>query len=231
MTSFGIIDDFFSLIYPRLCVGCNERNIEKKEFLCLSCQFQMPYTDHFENQDNGVVNHLYGRFPIVHGGAVVYYSKDGIVQKMVHRLKYKRAAEIGVLFGRYASQKITDSTFFKNIDVIIPVPIHFSKKIQRGYNQAHQFGLGIAQNSKIPTYDDVLIKILETSSQTKKSRDERIANVSNSLAVKNKSQIRDKHILLVDDVITTGATLEACGKILLKNGASRISVLSLALAI
>lgn len=231
MASFTLLDDFLSLIYPRLCVGCQKHNIKKGEYLCPSCHFEMPFTDHFNKADNGIVEHLYGRVPIVNGAAVVYFTPDGIVQKMVHRLKYKGDKDVGKSLGRYAGEKMQESSFFNDIDVIMPVPLHIRKRAQRGYNQAEQFGLGIAQSTGLPLIGDNMIKILETSSQTNKSRDERIANVKHSIAINKSSDILNKHILLVDDVVTTGATLEACGKILIENGAAKISVVCLALAV
>lgn len=227
----GLWDDVVCLLFPRLCIGCQEKEVDKGQFFCASCMVQVSFTDHFDQENNAVVQHFYGRIPLDHGAALVLFSEGGVVQKMIHRLKYNRDLSVGAFFGEYGGKLLQQPSKFNKIDLVLPVPLHISKLHQRGYNQSDVFGQALANTIKIPYDNRVLIKILNTSSQTRKSRQSRIDNVQNSIAITDKEKIRGKHILLVDDVITTGATLEVCGKILLDNGARSVSVLSIALAV
>lgn len=203
----------------------------KEEPFCLTCQFELPLTDHFTNGKNAFLKHFWGRVNVTYGAALFTFQKEGMVQKMVHALKYRHKRDVGSLLGAFASRHMIESGKFNNIDCIVPVPISSLRLKKRGYNQAEIFGEGIGKEVNIPIHRKVLIKVRDTGTQTARSRQDRMEKVANSFKVKKKALIKDRHILLVDDVITTGATLESCASLLLKEGARSISCMTIAIAI
>ena len=223
-----LLKNFKNLIFPSFCLACREEEIEENRFFCVRCLLDFPYTDHLENPNNKVVEAFYGRIPITFGGALLYFGKGGIVQEMMHRLKYEQTPEIGTRLGEIAGEKLRSLVPIHHFEVVVPVPIHRKRLHTRGYNQSAVFGRALADASGIPFDEHSFIKHEHTESQTKKTRAERIKNVENSFSVIHPERVKGRHILLVDDVITSGATLEACGKILLAHGAAKISVFSIA---
>ena len=216
--------NFIGLLYPNLCVSCLEKSLGKDQLLCVLCSIEIPFTDHFENQENKVVEHFYGRIPIVHGSALLHFAKNSKVRNMLYNFKYEGMKEIGIMLGEALGRKLKESHFFSEIELIIPVPIHDDKRQRRGFNQSEIIAQGLLQICNIPYSPNVLVKLFDTETQTHKNRNQRMDNVQNTLGINNKEMIRGKNILLIDDVITTGATLEAAGKTLLENGAQSISV-------
>jgi len=176
------------------------------------------------------MKHFWGRVPITYGAAILTFQKEGMVQEMVHALKYRHKRDVGNLLGTFAARHMIESGKFNDTDCIIPVPISSKRLKKRGYNQAEIFGEGISKEINIPIHHNVLIKVRDTGTQTARSRQDRMEKVANSFKVKKKSLIKDMHILLVDDVITTGATLESCASLLLKEGAQAISCMTIAIA-
>lgn len=202
----------------------------KSASFCAECLHNMPYTDHFMIKDNVVTNHFKGRIALEHGAAILKFREGSIVQNMLHQLKYKGRREVGEVMGKIGGDKLLDSPLFVTPDVIIPVPIHPRKVIKRGYNQSSIFGQSIGQALKVNFRDDIIIKTKESDSQTGKSRTDRVANVADVFEVKDQKMLAGKHVLIVDDVVTTGATLEACCMMAKDAGAARISILCIAAA-
>lgn len=223
--------DIRPLFFPQLCLACRKDPPTKGEGFCIECYLELPFTDHFENKENAFVKHFWGRIKVEHGAALWSIGKDNIPRKMIHGLKYRRKKYNGYEAGRMAGLAILKSRLFNNIDLIVPVPLTEKKKRQRNYNQSAIFAEGISQHSSIPFATDLLVKIKETPSQTSKSRSERLENVQGSFQVTDVNQVALRHILLVDDVITTGATLESCAKTLLEIPGVTVSMMTIGIAI
>lgn len=216
--------------FPEVCAGC-EQNLSHENLLCIKCMYNLPTTDQFSIKDNRFTKHFVGRINLIHGAAFIEFYKDGIIQELLHKLKYKNKYYVGEFLGRMAAKRLVDSSLFGHIDLIVPVPLHAKKRRRRGYNQCEAFASGLSEVSGIPTDFDLLLKTTHTQSQTAKSRTDRLKNVESSFTIKNDKNPSGKHILLVDDVITTGATLEACALAILdKSPFTNISMLTIAIA-
>ena len=220
--------DLVHVIFPNICLACNKLPKAKGAHFCVDCIHLMPYTDHFFISQNDVTQHLKGRVTIKHGAALLRFREGGIVQQMLHQFKYKKQRAIGEVLGEIAGHKMVESTLFEAPDVIIPVPLHSKKQLLRGYNQCKVFGDAIGQVAGVRCDDSILLKHKETTSQTGKSRTERIKNVSDCFTVAKPGELAGRKVLIVDDVVTTGATIEACCLILQNHGVSHISVLAIA---
>jgi ComF family protein len=206
----NIFKSIFNLFYPDICLCCKEQLTLNETIICLDCRFDLPLT-HFSAENNNLVERsFYGRIPLKNGTALFYYSKKGKVQELIHQLKYKSHQEIGTLAGHWLGSEIAQSKRFKSVDCIIPVPLHKKKLKKRGYNQVTSFGQSLSEQLGIPYLENELIRISSTKTQTKKFRLDRWKNVQEIFYVQNPKKFNNKHILLIDDVITTGATIEAC---------------------
>lgn len=199
------------LLFPSICLICEEKEPLKEDIFCLHCKMEVPYTDHFSIENNELKKKFVGRIKINRAIALLYFSKSGSIQGTLHQLKYRNKKYIGVNYGNEFGRKI-QTKISKEYwpDVIIPVPLHKRKRAIRGYNQSSVFAQAINSKTNIPINEDILLKTTNTDSQTSKSRTERFENVLNSFEVKNPDQLINKHVMIVDDVCTTGATLEAC---------------------
>jgi ComF family protein len=222
--------DLTHVLFPDLCLSCNKEPKTSKSWFCVSCLHQMPYSDHFEIANNEVVKHFKGRVKLRHGAAILRFKEGSIVQNMLHQFKYRGRKEIGEVFGKIAADKLTNSTLFVSPDVIIPVPIHKNKIKKRGYNQSSIFGKSLAENCSATFREDVIIKTKENESQTGTSRTERVSNVKDGFVIINPESLKLKNVLIVDDVITTGATLEAVIQLVWHCHPASVSVLSIAAA-
>lgn len=229
------LTDLFGLLYPNMCIGCMENSLpDRNGYLCLQCVSEMPFTDQADHPlDNAMHERLYGRFPVHWAISVFYFSEEGPVQKMMHEFKYKGERFIGIRLGKMLGERLQPWLSSEKPDLVIPVPIHKTRLIQRGFNQSEIISAALAEQVSIKHRPNVLMKLYHTQSQTRMSKSERIDNISHSFAIETSSLplIQKKHILLVDDTITTGSTLEACARLLLKNGAAKISVACAAMAI
>ncbi len=224
----AMFKDIADVIFLDLCLACNSQHRTHGSLFCTNCLAAFPFTDHFDIKQNPVTQHLAGRVAIEHGAALLTFSKEGIVQRIIHQLKYQGRHEVGAALGKMAAIRYQQSNIFNLPDIIIPVPIHPKKMKVRGYNQSAIFGISIGQYLGLECNDEILIKIKETASQTGKSRTERVVNVANGFTLTKPNMVENKHVLVVDDVITTGATLEACCHCIYDAGASKISVLCMA---
>ena len=223
------VRDFVSLFYPNLCLSCGNNLPYNQEVLCLSCQYQLPKTDHHLMAENAFTEKFWGRIPIKAGAAMYYYDKKDKVRNLIKQLKYHNKPFIGIKLGQLYGKTLRASTLFQEIDLIVPVPLHPKKLHQRGYNQSDQFAIGLSENMNIPWDKNILARPIFTETQTQKSKMDRFANVEHAFTVENPQKIEGKHLLLVDDVLTTGATLEACAAKLLKTPGVKISMATMAI--
>ena len=225
-----MLSQLLDLLYPRLCFACNSNPVAKDVSICLSCEYKITPTVYHTMPDNTVAERFYGRVKIERATTAFSFVKGGLLQQLIHKLKYDNRPEIGVELGKIYGNILRDSGIWSDIDFVIPVPLHPKKKHQRGYNQAEMWGQGLAESLGIELRNDLLIRTDYTESQTKKTRTERFANVENVFSVKDPKALEKKRILLVDDVLTTGATLEACSNTLLKTSDVFINIVCIALA-
>jgi ComF family protein len=218
------------LFYPELCEGCNnELNVPEK-VLCLHCALQLPRTSFHHIQENKTFQNFIGRVPIEKATSFVFFTKEGLMQHLLHRFKYKGRKEIGTYLGKSLGEELKKCGWLDNIDIIIPVPLYARKEYSRGYNQARLFAEGIAAVAGLTVWNADLVRLSNTATQTRKSRAERIDNVQGVFNLKQPERLKNKRILLVDDVLTTGATLEACAIELLKAEGVQVSIATIALA-
>jgi ComF family protein len=224
-------DDFFSLIYPKICAACGNSLWKKEKVICTYCDFHLPRTHFHMERDNPVSRIFWGRIPVECASAFYYFNKGNKVQQLIHQLKYKGRRDIGIFLGEQYGYLLKNSLFFGSMDVIIPVPLHEKKLMKRGYNQSEQFAIGLGNSMKIPVDAHLLYRTKATETQTKKSRFRRWQNVEDLFAVRDPRNLDGRHILLVDDVITTGATIEACIKALCIVPSVRVSVAAIAVTL
>jgi ComF family protein len=222
--------DLLGLLFPNLCNACGIALYHSEHLICTKCLYDLPLTDYHQHAENRVAKQLWGRLPLNAAMAMLYFRKGAKVQNLIHNLKYNGRTDVGVLLGNMLGERLITSTLYKDIDLIIPVPLHHKKYKHRGYNQCTFIAEGIAEKMEIAFSEENLIRSTSTESQTKKNRYNRYENMQDVFKVSTPTYIAGKHILLVDDVITTGATLEACANELLNNGAAKVSIAALAFA-
>ena len=204
------LGDFISLIFPRICEACGNSLWKNEEVLCHCCEYHLPKTNfHFDNE-NPVTRLFWGRAPIETGAAFLYFNRGNKVQRLIHQLKYKSKKEIGIFLGAQYGQELKYAPGFSTADAIVPVPLHKKKQMQRGYNQSEQFAIGLSGSMNISVHNHLLTRIKANETQTRKSRFRRFQNVHEIFSVCHPELWIGKHLILVDDVVTTGATLESC---------------------
>jgi ComF family protein len=225
-----MLDHLLNLFFPKSCVGCRSFLLSDELVICTQCRHEIPLTNFHKNEQNEMYQKFYGRIPLEFGAALFYFHKKGIVQEMMHQLKYKGHQEIGTIVGDWYATELKDLEPMKNIDYIIPVPLHKRRFRERGYNQVTMFGKALAQNLAIPYEDSILQRKLYTKTQTKKSLLGRSDISKTIFDVAFSENHHGKHFLLIDDVITTGSTLEACSRELLKIPNAKISIVCMAMS-
>lgn len=225
-----IIEDIINIIFPKVCCICDSGMTKNEELICFRCRSNLPKTKFLNVKDNELLKRFYGRVKVDFGLSYLYYYKAGITQKLLHQFKYKNYPEIGKLIGNWFGHELLRNKIYKQVDIIIPVPLHPRKERKRGYNQSQYFAKGISEITNIPTGFKILSRAHYDESLTHKTRVQRWKSVEYAFRVADKKIIYNKNILLVDDVITTGATLEACGNQLLKNGARGLGIGTMAMA-
>lgn len=222
------LQSFIELVYPNICPGCGGALPTKQTSICISCWNSLPKTYQYKNKQNHTAQLFWGRYPLEHAFSTFKYDKKGIVQNIIHDLKYRGNTRVGEDLGKEIGKELLEINL--NIDVIIPVPLHPLKLQKRGYNQSYAIAIGIKEVIKQPIDVNTLIRAVNTDSQTKKSKFERFENVHEIFDITNRESLKGRHILLVDDVITTGSTLEGCCITLSKIQGVRISVVAIASA-
>ncbi len=224
-------DDFISLLFPRLCYACGNHLLRNEYLICTECYVVIPRTNFHNEENNPVARLFWGRCLIEKAAAFSYYNKGSRIRNLIHNLKYKGISEIGHELGRIYGSSLRDSGFTGDIDLIIPVPLHPSKKRIRGFNQSESISAGIAEAAGLPVDVKSMIRSLVSATQTKRSRYDRWTNVEGIFQVVSPEAFAGKHVLLVDDVITTGSTIESCANELLKIEGVKVSVVALAYAV
>ena len=220
--------DFISLFFPNYCYGCNQSLMKGEDTLCTGCLIELPKTNYHSVDENPIKNRLTGRLPIKHVWAFLKFRKTGIVQHLLHQLKYNNHPEIGVKLGEVYGYELKKAGYQNEFDMIVPVPLHSSRKRKRGYNQSSKFAEGLSKELEIPWDESISLRNASTSTQTKKTKQERWENVKDVFDIQQSAAIKDKRVLLVDDVITTGATIEACGVHLIEGGCRELSIACIA---
>lgn len=219
-----------NLFFPKVCYTCNALLSDNEIYVCTSCRHKLPVTNFHYYNDDTVKRVFYGRVPIELATALLRFEKKGVVQTLIHNLKYKGFEEIGLFLGNWLGSELKTIEKFSNIDMVIPVPLHKKKLRKRGYNQVTLFAEQLAKHLNAEYVDDVLIKTTHTASQVHKNRISRWFYNTEIFTVINPEKINHKHVLLVDDIITTGATLEACSNMLLNSKNVKISIATMAIA-
>lgn len=226
----GWADDLLWLIYPELCVACDKPLNSGEKCICTSCRFHLPKTNFHSEPVNPIIKHFWGKVKVEAAAALFLFTKGEKVQHLIHQLKYQKRKDIGVFLGELYGYDLKKCDPFGCVDVIIPVPLHPKKLKKRGYNQSECFAEGLSLSLKVPCDVKSLKRKKETQTQTRKHRFERFENVNSVFAVTNPDLVQGKHILLVDDVITTGSTLVACAEALLEVPGTRVTIAALAYA-
>lgn len=204
------LDSILNLFYPRVCAACGEPLLKNENTVCLKCRYTLPRTGYELNADNPVAQTFYGRVRFHAVTSCFFFAKSGKVQHLVHQLKYKGNKEAGLFLGEQIGESVKDAPLFQGIDYLIPVPLHPKREKQRGYNQSLVIAIGIREVTGIAIGDKYLVRAVHTATQTHKNAEERYQNVKDIFEVRFAEELKGKHVLLIDDVLTTGATLEAC---------------------
>ena len=226
-----MFNDFLSLIFPQVCYACGRGLLKKENCICLHCFYNLPKTDFHLKKDNPVTKLFWGRTNVQSAASLYEFNEGGKVQNLIHHRKYKGKKEIGFSLGKYYGHLLKTSSMFSCINVIVPVPLHKKTLKKRGYNQSEYFAKGIGEAMEIEIIDNVLIKTATSSSQTKKSRFNRWRNVQDIFTLSSPEKLKGKHILLVDDVVTTGSTIDACTQQLLSITDVKVSAVTIAAAL
>ena len=217
-----------NLFYPPVCTSCKKPLNTSELAICIRCRHEIPLTNHLKQNNNEARTKFDGKIPVEHVSAMAYYHKNGIMQHLIHQLKYKNQPIIGKILGDWYANDLLENTTLKNIDGIIPVPLHPKRQKERGYNQVVPFCEGIAEGLNLPIFRDILIREEYAVTQSKKNSAERNLVPENTFSIQNGAQHEGIHFLLVDDVLTTGATLETCGRALLQIPNCKISIITIA---
>ncbi|XMO88411.1 phosphoribosyltransferase family protein [Algibacter sp. AS12] len=225
-----MLKSIVNLFFPKVCYACHNLLGDNEETICLDCRHDLPITNfHFDNNDS-VKKVLYGRAEVENGTALFRFEKKSHVQRLIHNLKYRKHEHIGFVLGNWLGGELQTLDAYKDIDIVIPVPLHKKKLKNRGFNQVAKFGQQIAEALNAQYVDDVLLKVTNTKSQVTKKRFARWTNDNQLFTLENPLKIENKHILIVDDLITTGATLEACILVLKEAKNIKISITVMAIA-
>lgn len=226
----NLFKHFINLLFPRTCAACGNLLLENETTVCTTCRFLLPKTGYENNPNNPLAQKFFGQMPFNAVSAEFFFSKNGKVQHLIHGLKYNHCRENGIFLGQEIGKSLLNSPNYSGIDYLLPIPLHPKKEKIRGYNQSHVIAQGISEIMTVPIAENCLVRSIFTDTQTKKSREERWDNVKDVFEIKNPSQIAGKHVLLIDDVLTTGATLMSAGQTLMQVNGIKISVVTAACA-
>lgn len=222
--------NFVSLLFPELCAACRASLMANEHLICMNCRYTLPFTNFHLQPDNIVARQFWGKIPIEGAYALYYFTKGGKVQNLMHQFKYRGMRQIGDLLGNIAGEQLIKNNSFNTVDIIIPVPLHKKRMRERGYNQSTCYAEGLAKKLNAVVEENNLVRTIATETQTHRSRFARFENMREVFTVTNPERLINKHVLLVDDIITTGSTLEACGIQLLKVEGLKLSIATIAYA-
>ncbi|MEL6539728.1 MAG: phosphoribosyltransferase family protein [Bacteroidota bacterium] len=226
-----MLKDLLNLFFPNYCLACQQTPlVQGEELICTPCAYELPQTDCYATLDNLIAQKLYGHLPVSYACSLYKLRKGSGVERLLYALKYGNKPQVGSFLGKKHGTVLAQMPWCQKFDLIVPIPLHSTRIRQRGYNQSSLFAQGLSEVLGVPWEDTYLRRIKKTTTQTKKSRFERLQNVADAFCITVPQAISDRHILLVDDVITTGATLSSCGKVLMTANAKSLSVATIAVA-
>lgn len=223
-----MLKNLLKLIFPSICYGCEKLLLENENVVCTTCRHELPLTKNHSFSTNEITNKFYGITELSFGASMLYFTKKGIVQKLIHNLKYKNKQEIGNFLGKWYAEDLKKIQEKEKFDLIIPVPLHPKKRKQRGYNQIDTFCIEVSNELKIPFITNLLIRTKYNVTQTIKNKNERQLDKEEIFEIQDFESYKGKHLLLIDDVITTGATLERCSLALNKIPNIKLSIVTIA---
>ena len=223
------LQHLFNLFYPDTCVCCDQYLLDQEKIICIECRLDLPFIETGYSTYNPLIETLKGKVFVEEGTSFLYYYPEGKVKKLIHQLKYKNNQKVGIFLGEWLGLKLLETKAYNSIDYIIPVPLHKDKLRLRGYNQLTKFGETLSSILNIEYLEGVLIRNTMAKTQTLKKRLDRFKSLVNNFSIINADLLKNKHVLLIDDVVTTGATLEACCNELLKVEGMKISIVTIAL--
>ncbi|MGS2762443.1 ComF family protein [Sinomicrobium sp. M5D2P9] len=226
-----IVSDIYNLLFPEICPGCSVRLSPGEHTICTACRHRLPVTEYHRSRENPVEKIFYGRVKIEFAAAHLLFHKKGVTQQLIHHLKYKGHPEIGIFLGKWYGACLAESGLQNKIDMVIPVPLHPKKQRKRGYNQVSAFAWCIADALQAEYREDILVKTTNVKAQTFKSRLARWKEGESIFDIRQSIPSAPCHILLVDDVITTGSTLERCARTLQKHGNVKVSIATMAITV
>jgi len=224
-----MLRDLLYLFYPMYCAACDSPIFKNERLLCISCRNKLPLGNFHNLNAKKIEKVFYGRIKIENASSLLVFQKDGLVQKLIHNLKYHGREEIGIELGKWLGERLYSLPSYHDIDCIVPVPLHRKRLVDRGYNQVEKFGIEIGKKLDASYIDSVLTKVSYHRKQSKHGRNARWMNTAETFGIQNESLLENKHILLVDDIITTGATIEACVEVLKRIPGIKISIATIAI--
>lgn len=230
MSMRTVLNELLNLFFPNLCLLCKDPLVDGEKYICLQCLCDLPRTRYYDLETNPVAQLFFGKTPVIGATALFHYEKGGRVRQLIHALKYHDNKELGYELGRMLALEYQKTSLFDQVDLLIPVPLHPKKQKQRGYNQSEWIARGISETLNIPINTTALCRNKKTDTQTHKQLYERWSNVWNVFSLTGKEILLHKHILLIDDVITTGSTIGACAETLASIPGIQISLLAIAIA-
>ncbi len=225
-----MFENLINVLFPKVCSGCSNHLLSNENVICTICRHEIPLTNHHLNPENEALKKFYGKIPVEFASTLVYFHKKGIVQEMIHNLKYRGHEEIGAVLGEWQADTLKNLPVASTFDEIIPVPLHKKRLKERGYNQVSSFGLTLSEKLKINYNPNILSRNVYSKTQVRKNLLNRTEVLEHVFDVQFSEKEYNKHFLLIDDVLTTGSTLEACGRALLKIPGAKISIVCMAMS-
>lgn len=218
------------MIFPEYCYACNESLSKGEKYICTHCRFVLPQTDYHKNINNNLFRRFWGKVPLKYALSYFKYIRGGKVQQILYKFKYEGVKELGELLGKWYGNILVQHKFHLAFDIIVPVPLHYKKLRKRGFNQSDMFAAGLSNIMGVEWSNHIIKRVILNPTQTNKKRYERYENVKGIFKIVAREQIENKRVLIVDDVVTTGSTLEACALSILENGCKEVSIATIAAA-